>query len=260
MREPFLSNITHISIIRMTSMKKTSGEDSGYLKWPDFLQGTLIKRYKRFKADVRLRNGHVVTALCPNTGSMMGCSEPGRTVYLSRHNIPSRKLKYTWEIIEMPTSLVGINTLVPNRLVKTAIMAGQIPELSGFDSIRAEVPYGKNSRIDLLLEQGEEKCFVEIKNCTLLEGTVACFPDAVTSRGLKHIIELQGELRSGHRAVMFYLIQRTDANRFRPADHIDPDYGKALRKAHKKSLEILAYDVHIDRKGIRLNRRLLVEV
>ncbi len=260
MREPFLSNITHISIIRMTSMKKTSGEDSGYLKWPDFLQGTLIKRYKRFKADVRLRNGHVVTALCPNTGSMMGCSEPGRTVYLSRHNIPSRKLKYTWEIIEMPTSLVGINTLVPNRLVKAAIMAGQIPELSGFDSIRAEVPYGKNSRVDLLLEQGEEKCFVEIKNCTLLEGTVACFPDAVTSRGLKHIIELQGELRSGHRAVMFYLIQRTDANRFRPADHIDPDYGKALRKAHKKGLEILAYDVHIDRKGIRLNRRLLVEV
>ena len=139
-------------------------------------------------------------------------------------------------------------------------VTSHIFQLSGFDSIRAEVAYGKNSRVDLLLEQGEEKCFVEIKNCTLLEGTVACFPDAVTSRGLKHIIELQGELRSGHRAVMFYLIQRTDANRFRPADHIDPDYGKALRKAHNKGLEILAYDVHIDRKGIRLNRRLPVDV
>jgi sugar fermentation stimulation protein A len=241
-------------------MNNTTGEDSGYLEWPDFLQGTLIKRYQRFKADVRLRNGHVVTALCPNTGSMLGCSEPGRTVYLSRHNRPARKLKYTWEMIEMPTSLVGINTLVPNRLVKTAIIAGVIPEFSDFDSIRAEVPYGKNSRIDLLLERGKEKCFVEIKNCTLLEGDIACFPDAVTSRGLKHILELQGELRSGHRAAMFYLAQRTDAKRFKPADHIDPDYGKALRKAHNKGLEILAYDVLIDTQGIQLHRRLPVDL
>ena len=237
-------------------MNTITGEDSGYLKWPDFLEGTLIKRYKRFKADVKLRNGHVVTALCPNTGSMRSCSEPGRTVYLSRHNIPSRKLKYTWEMIEMPTSLVGINTLVPNRLVKAAIIAGVIPEFTGFDSIRAEVPYGKNSRIDLLLERGEEKCFIEIKNCTLLEEDIACFPDAVTSRGLKHILELQGEIRSGHRAAMFYLVQRTDAKSFKPADHIDPEYGRALREAHDKGLEILAYDVLIDTQGIRLNRRL----
>lgn len=241
-------------------MKRTSGENSGYLRWPAFLEGTLLKRYQRFKADVRLKNGHVVTALCPNTGSMLSCSESGRRVYLSRHNSPSRKLKYTWEMIEMPTSLVGINTLVPNRLVKAAIPTGVIPELSGFDSIRAEVPYGKNSRIDLLLERGKEKCFVEIKNCTLLEGDMACFPDAVTSRGLKHILELQGELRSGHRAVMFYLIQRADAKRFKPADHIDPDYGKALRKACDRGLEILAYDVQIDRRGIRLNRELPVDL
>lgn len=260
MLEPFFRSNTDFALIRMVSMNRTSGEDSGYLKWPDFLQGTLIKRYQRFKADVRLRNGHVVTAHCPNTGSMLSCSEPGRTVYLSRHNSPTRKLKYTWEIIEMPTSLVGINTLVPNRLVKAAIMADRIPELSGFDSIRAEVPYGKNSRIDLLLERGKEKCFVEIKNCTLLEDSVAYFPDAVTSRGLKHIVGLMGEMRSGHRAVMFYLIQRTDANRFKPANHIDPDYGKALRKAHNKGLEILAYDVQIDMKGIRLNRRLPIGV
>jgi sugar fermentation stimulation protein A len=244
----------------MAPVNRTAKRNSGYLKWPDFLQGSLIKRYQRFKADVRLRNGHVVTALCPNTGSMLSCSEPGRPVYLSRHNRPSRKLKYTWEMIEMPTSLVGINTMVPNRLVKAAIMAGDIPELSGFDSLRAEVPYGKNSRVDLLLEQGEEKCFVEIKNCTLLEGDIARFPDAVTTRGRKHITELLGELRSGHRAVMFYLIQRADAESFKPADHIDPDYGKTLRKAHGKGLEILVYDVHIDRRGIRINRKLPVDI
>lgn len=241
-------------------MGKEPEEKNGYLKWPGLLQGTLIRRYQRFKADVTLRNGHVVTALCPNTGSMASCSEPGRIVYLSRQNRPSRKLRYTWEMIRMPTSLVGINTLVPNRLVKTAIMAGQIPALSGFESVRSEVRYGRNSRIDLLLEKGGEKCFVEVKNCTLMEEGIACFPDAVTSRGLKHLNELEGEMGSGHRAFMFYLIQRMDAGAFRPADHIDPEYGKALRRARKKGLEILAYDVRIDLAGIRLNRSLPVHL
>lgn len=241
-------------------MKRESGEESGYLKWPDLLQGKLIRRYQRFKADVTLRNGHMVTALCPNTGSMASCSEPGRTVYLSRQNRPTRKLKYTWEMIGMPTSLVGINTMVPNRLVKIAVMARHIPALSGFENIRSEVRYGRNSRIDLLLEKGRKKCFVEVKNCTLMEDGIAYFPDAVTSRGLKHLIELEGEMESGHRAFMFYLIQRMDAEAFRPADHIDPEYGKALRRAFKKGLEILAYDVRIDLAGIRLNRPLPVHL
>ncbi len=126
--------------------------EPGRLKWPRLIRGTLIRRYKRFLADVKLRNGHVVTAHCPNSGSMLSCSEPGRTVYLSRHNNPKRKLRYTWEMIEMPTSLVGTNTLVPNRLAKAAIMAGKSPDLSGFDKVRSEVNYGKNSRIDLLLK------------------------------------------------------------------------------------------------------------
>ena len=241
-------------------MKNAQKNATGYLKWPSLIQGALIKRYKRFMADVKLRNGHVVTAHCPNSGSMMECSETGRTVYLSRHNNPKRKLKYTWEMIEMPSSLVGVNTMVPNRLVRTSILAGKVPGLLGFDQLRSEIKYGENSRIDLLLEKGEEKCFVEIKNCTLVTDGIACFPDAVTSRGLKHLKELQNQVRSGGRAVMFYLIQRMDAKLFKPADHIDPAYGKELRKAVKKGVEIMIYDVTLDPEGIRLNNAIPFEL
>jgi sugar fermentation stimulation protein A len=227
---------------------------SAFLKWPKLTQGILIKRYKRFMADVKLRNNHVVTAHCPNSGSMKACCEPGRTVYLTRHNKPSRRLKYTWEMIHMETSLVGVNTIVPNRLTKAAVLAGDIPELSGYETVRSEVKYGKNSRIDLLLEEGEKRCFVEIKNCTLVVEGLACFPDAVTSRGLKHLVELQEQVKQGDRSVMFYLIQRMDADRFEPADHIDPAYGKELRKAVQNGVEVFVYDVAMDLEGIRLNR------
>lgn len=228
-------------------------KNTGFIKWPKLIRGTLIKRYKRFMADVKLRNGHMVTAHCPNSGSMLACSEPGRQVYLSRHNNPKRKLKYTWEMIEMSGSLVGTNTMVPNKLVKASIEAGKVRELSGFESIRSEVKYGQNSRIDLFLEKGKNRCFVEIKNCTLVTDGVAYFPDAVTSRGLKHLVELQDQVGKGNRSVMFYLIQRMDATVFRPADHIDPAYGRELRKAYQNGVEILAYDVILDLEGIRLN-------
>jgi sugar fermentation stimulation protein A len=231
----------------------TQKEIPGQLKWPRLIRGTLIKRYKRFMADVKLRNGHVVTAHCPNSGSMLECSEQGRTVYLSRHNNPNRRLKYTWEMIEMPTSLVGVNTLIPNKLVKTSILTDKIQELSGFDRGRSEIKYGGNSRIDLLLEKGESQCFVEVKNCTLVTDGVACFPDAVTSRGLKHLKELQQQVRLGDRSVMFFLVQRMDAKVFKPADYIDPAYGKELRKAVRNGVEIMVYDVSLDLKGIRLN-------
>ncbi len=224
------------------------------IKWPRLVEGILIKRYKRFMADVRLRNNHVVTAHCPNSGSMKACCEPGRRVYLSRHNKPSRRLKYTWEMIQMEHSLVGVNTMVPNRLTEAAILAGDIPELSGYESVRREVKYGENSRIDILLEKGKKRCFVEVKNCTLVSEGLACFPDAVTSRGLKHLVELQSQVKKGDRSVMFYLIQRMDANRFEPADHIDPAYGEELRKAVSKGVEVLVYDVKMDLEGIRLNR------
>jgi sugar fermentation stimulation protein A len=237
-------------------VKKEPEDLTGQLKWPDLIRGSLIGRYQRFKADVRLGNGKIVTALCPNTGTMLTCSEPGRTVYLSYHDIPSRRLKYTWEIIDMPGSLVGINTGVPNRLVKLSIEAGILKELSGFDSIRPEVRYGTNSRIDILLERGEKKCFVEIKNCTLVMDGTAYFPDAVTTRGLKHLKELQKEVSCGNRSVMFYLVQRMDAREFRPASSIDPAYGLELEKAKDSGVEILAYDVTIDLKGISINKKL----
>lgn len=234
--------------------------EPGYLKWPRLIRGTLITRYKRFLADVKLRNGHVVTAHCPNSGSMLTCSKPGRSVYLSWHDKPSRRLKYTWEMIEMPTSLVGVNTIVPNRLARAAVIAGEIPGLSGFSKVRSEVKYGENSRIDLLLEKGGHLCFVEVKNCTLVKDEVAYFPDAVTARGLKHLKELEQRVGAGDRSVMFYLVQRMDAKLFRPADHVDPVYGRELRNAVSEGVEILVYDAILDMEGIRLNRPLPYEL
>ena len=233
------------------SYKKMDG-----IPWPKLLKGVLIKRYKRFMADVKLQNGHVVTAHCPNSGSMKGCSEPGRPVYISRSTNPKRKLKYTWEMIDMATSLVGVNTLVPNRLVRASIQAGLIPTLTQFDTIRTEVNYGNRSRIDILLEKGLKKCFVEVKNCTLVMDSTACFPDAVTTRGHKHLVELQKQVQAGHRAVSFFLVQRMDAKRFRPADHIDLAYGQELRKAVKNGVEVIVCDVAITLEDISLNKEL----
>jgi sugar fermentation stimulation protein A len=238
----------------------TVDEREGVLRWPKLIEGSLVKRYKRFMADVRLKNGQVRTAHCPNSGSMLGCSEPGRRVYLSHHDNPGRRLKYTWELIQMPSSLVGVNTNVPNRLAKISIQAGKIARLRRFDRVRAEVRYGQNSRIDLLLEKDKKRCFVEVKNCTLVEDGIAYFPDAVTSRGLKHLIELQNEVRSGNRAVMFFLVQREDASLFRPADHIDAVDGEELRRAERNGVEILVYDVKVDLNAIRINRPLRWEL
>ncbi len=240
----------------MTNTNKHTGHP-GLLKWSQLVRGILVKRYKRFLADVRLDNGKLVTAHCPNTGSMLGCSEPGQPVYLSLHDNPKRKLKYTWEIIEMPTSLVGVNTLVPNRLVFQSAASGLIPELAGYQLVEREVKIGRNSRIDLRLSNAvKDRCYVEVKNCTLVENGIALFPDAVTSRGLKHLHELESLLKSGRRCVMFYFIQRMDASVFKPADHIDPAYAKGLRWVVNRGVEILAYDVAIDLTGITLNRKI----
>ncbi len=250
------------ALVQLMERAKTTSQNNyeGFIEWPKLIGGTLIKRYKRFLADVRLKNGHVVTAHCPNSGSMLECSAPGRPVYLSRHDSSNRRLKYTWEMIEMPSSLVGVNTMVPNRLVRVSVESGKIKELTGFDSIRSEVRCGQNSRIDLLLERSNRRCFVEIKNCTLVIGGIAYFPDAPTSRGLKHLVELQNQIRSGNQCVMFYLIQRMDAKLFRPADHIDPAYGKELRRAVTNGVEILAYDVQLNVNGIKLNKTVPIEI
>ena len=243
-------------------MKKTTSQSShGAIVWPRLIQGVLIKRYKRFMADVKLRNGHVVTAHCPNSGSMKACSEPGRPVYLSRSDNPTRRLKYTWEMIRMPTSLVGVNTSVPNRLVRESILTGRIESLRGYQSLRTEVKYGRNSRIDILLEDPDRgRCYVEVKNCTLVEDNVAYFPDAVTSRGLKHLTELEEQVKQGHRGVIFFLIQRMDTTSFRPADHIDPVYGVELRRVLKNNVEIVVYDVRLNLERIVINQPVAYEL
>ena len=241
-------------------MQTENIKHKGYqgLFWPELIPGRLIKRYKRFLADVELDDGVVVTAHCPNSGRMTSCSEPGQPVYLSWHDNPKRKLKYTWEIIQMPDSLVGVNTLVPNRLIKTSIENGLVAELDAYEEIRSEVQTSKGSRLDLLLTDSRgTKCFVEIKNCTLVNQGVACFPDAVTKRGRKHLEELQRLTAEGNRCVMFFCIQRMDAECFRPADQIDAAYGEALREAHlNKGVEILVYDVWMDLERIVLNRKI----
>ena len=231
------------------------------MPWPRLTKGRLVRRYKRFLADVILEDGRPVTAHCPNTGSMKGCCEPGQPVWLSFHDNPRRKLKYTWELIQMPDSMVGVNTLVPNRLVAMTVGANCITELNGYDTVQREIKIGNHSRIDLLLTDGHQRrCYVEIKNCTLVQDQTALFPDAVTIRGLKHIRELQSLVSGKQRCAMFYFIQRMDAKIFKPADHIDPDYGRALRAAAAEGLEILAYDVHIDLKGIRIRRNIPVQL
>jgi sugar fermentation stimulation protein A len=229
----------------------------GAIPWPALTPGTLIRRYKRFLADVRLESGKTVTAHCPNSGSMKACCQPGRPVYLSFHDNPKRKLKYTWELIHMPASLVGVNTQVPNRLTARAIASGDVTELNGYETVRREVKAGRNSRIDILLTSPDRRsCYVEVKNCTLVTDGVATFPDAVTVRGQKHLMELQDLVAAGCRCAMFFLIQRMDAHSFAPADRIDPEYGKMLRQASQRGVEILVYDVSIDLKEIRLNNRI----
>lgn len=228
----------------------------GIIPWPQLIRGTLIRRYKRFLADIRLDNGQTVTAHCPNSGSMKTCCQPGRPVYVSMHDNPKRKLKYTWELIHMPGSLVGVNTQVPNRLTAHAIASGDVAELLGYETVRREVKAGRNSRLDILLASPNRRaCYVEVKNCTMVIDGLATFPDAVTVRGQKHLMELQDLAATGFRCAMFFLIQRMDAKSFAPADHIDPAYGKKLRQACQNGVEILAYDVSIDLTGIRLNDR-----
>ena len=210
------------------------------------LQGKLISRYKRFFADVMLPGNNPVTAHCANSGSMLSVQAPGSDVWISPATNPERKLKYTWEIIRIGDGLVGINTSLPNGLVAEAIQGGIMPELAGYTTVRREVKYGKNSRIDLLLERaGAPKCYVEVKNVTMkrdLSPDAACeFPDAVTARGAKHLVELSDAVREGHRAVMVFLVQRTDSKRFCVAADIDPGYADGLKRALAAGVEVLCY-------------------
>lgn len=233
------------------------------MKFPDpLISGRLARRYKRFLADVELESGETVTAHCPNPGSMMGLAEPGMTVWLSRARNPKRKLKYSWELVAADDTLVGINTGHPNGLVAEAIAAGAMPELAGFERLRQEVRYGKNSRIDILLENdGAPPCYVEVKNVHLRRSPgLAEFPDSVTARGAKHLVELGDMVESGARAAMVYLVQRNDCETFKIAADIDPNYDKALGLALERGVEALCYACEVAPEGIEVVRALPVEV
>lgn len=223
------------------------------------LRGILIQRYKRFLSDVRLESGEVVTAHCANSGSMLGLCQPGLEVWLSGSDKPGRKLRYSWELVRVDGGLVGINTMHPNRIVEEAIRAGVIAELAGYATIRREVRYGQSSRIDLLLEGPTvPTCYVEVKNVTLKRGAAAEFPDAVTARGAKHLVELSAMVAAGARAVMLYLVQRTDCQGFDIAADIDPAYAAALRRAMAAGVEVVCYVCHLALDGISVDRRMPV--
>ncbi len=231
--------------------------------FPDpLLRGTLIKRYKRFLVDVTLDDGadpdSLVTAHCPNPGSMMGLSAPGSEVWLSPARNPERKLAYTWELLRFDGRLVGINTAHPNNLVEEAVHNAEIPELGGYQSVRREVRYGKNSRIDLLLEgDGRPDCYVEVKNVHLKRDATgdrgaAEFPDSVTKRGTKHLVELSDMVAAGNRAIMVYVVQREDCDRFTLADDIDPAYAEAFAAARSAGVEAICYTCKISLDGIHI--------
>ncbi len=226
--------------------------------------GILIHRYKRFLADVTTAGGVTVTASCPNTGSMLGLTKPGSKVWLSESDSPTRKYRHTWEMIEADLGtgphLVGINTGRPNALVTEAIEGGVITELAGYQNLRREVKYGINSRIDILLAGGtsdQRDCYVEVKNVHLMrENSLAEFPDSKTERGAKHLRELAGMVAQGHRAVMVFLVQRSDAESFKLASDVDPAYAAAFNTAAAAGVEMLCYRCTLSPTEIVVEKRI----
>lgn len=224
------------------------------------VEGRLVRRYKRFLADVELAGGETVTAHCANPGSMLGLNAAGSRVWLSRSSNPKRKLAYSWELIEVDLgvgpALVGINTSSPNGAVAATIQAGLIPALSGHGSLRREVAYGGNSRVDILLEDdGKPPCYVEIKNVHLMrQAGLAEFPDSVTARGAKHLKALSDMVDQGARAVMVYFVQRGDAESFTLAHDIDPFYARAFHTARLRGVEAVAVAAEVTLEGLSLPR------
>lgn len=223
--------------------------------------GTLVRRYKRFLADVQLADGSTITAVCPNTGSMRSCQAPGWRVALSQSDSATRKYRYTLEIVHNGVCWIGINTARTNRIAEEAIATGGVAELAGYAEILREKRYGLNSRIDLLLKRPGQDCYVEVKNVTLRtdDGALA-FPDAVTERGRKHLEELTRMVQAGHRAVMLFVAQRSDGAAFRIAAEIDPAYADAFREALAAGVEAIAYAAEVTTEGVSLARRLPITV
>jgi sugar fermentation stimulation protein A len=231
------------------------------MRFPPLIEAPLIRRYKRFLADVTMPDGSAITVHIANPGAMTGLATPGARVWLSRSDKPGRKLLHSWELVEADfgrgLELVGVNTGHPNPLVGAALAAGALPELTGYETIRREVKYGKNSRVDFLLEGGgRPPCYVEIKNVHMMRTAgLAEFPDAKTERGRKHLDELGDMVEAGHRAVMLYLIQIGSAERFALARDVDPKYGAAFDRAKARGVEAMAWKCVITMDGIEIAER-----
>ena len=224
------------------------------------ISGVFIKRYKRFFVDIKIRN-KVITAHCPNTGSMFGLLKKGNKVWLSKSDNPNRKLKYTLEIIQDNKSKVGVNTHATNKIVLDALQKNLIKEIKNISDIKPETKFGKKTRFDFLVLKNTEKIFVEVKNVTLSrKKKIAEFPDAVTTRGLKHINELINAGKKNYKIFILYLIQRDDCKLFQIAKDIDPNYATAVKKAVKNNLKILCYDCKFYSKGIKLNKQVKIEI
>lgn len=223
------------------------------------IPGKLIKRYKRFLTDVELEDGSMITAHNTNSGSMKSCIEEGAPVRLTFHDNPKRKTQYTWEMIFMNNNWIGINTSIPNIIAYEAVRDNQIEKLKGYTHVKREVKFG-DSRFDVYAENEFEKCFIEVKNVTMKEGKYARFPDAVTSRGLKHLNTLMEVKRKGIRAVMLYIIQRMDVEIFAPAINIDPAYANKLKKAYQNGVEIIAMQAQVSPSSIELVKELPFEL
>ena len=219
----------------------------------------LIRRYKRFLADIQLEDGREVTAHCANPGSMMGLAEEGMKIWVEPNDDPKKKLKYGWRLVDHENGhFTGVDTAVPNRALKASLMVGEVPEFAEYSTVLPEQKYGEKSRIDFLLRQdGLQDAYVEVKSVTLSRQVgLAEFPDSVTARGTKHLGELAAMVGQGHRAVMFYLVQRTDCERMTLAADIDPTYAKAFEAARAKGVEVVCYDTRISPDGVDLGRRL----
>lgn len=225
------------------------------MKFPDLIRGKLIKRYKRFLADIILENGEEITAHVPNSGAMTSCIEENCPVWVSFHDNPKRKLKYTLELTQMADILICTNTGVANKIAIEAIENATIKELQGYTSLKPEQKYGINSRIDILLENETQKCYVEVKSVSLKIDDTLAFPDAVTTRGKKHLDELVSMVEEGHRAVMLYVIQRTDNLPFRIAKEIDKMYDETLKESMKKGVEVIVYQSDISHEEISIKNK-----
>ena len=220
------------------------------------IPGLLIKRYKRFFVDIKLHN-KIITAHCPNTGSMQGLLQKNNKVWISRSDNPNRKLKYTLEIIQDKRSKVGVNTHISNKIVHHALQNNLIKEIKNILEIKPETKFGSETRFDFLIKNKSNRIFLEVKNVTLSrKKNIAEFPDAVTSRGLKHINELIKASKEKYKIFIIFLIQRDDCDFFKIAEDIDPAYAKALSKAVKNNLKILTYDCKFSTKGIKLNKKI----